>query len=241
MTVDPMLLVGGSDIPIMDGLHVRQPTLDDIRQPEVGLARYQAYLSMLCMTAKDILAQGDTGLPQSLLEHLHAFDLMTGIGELREPLHEALGFFIREPLLYAEEERCFKTDSGRRIGRDNYEQVRNVILYISCVKPPETEAPKFMSDTARKIFEKIKAGREKSAKSAQNRDLSLHNVISKLSSRHPSYNLLNIWGLTVWQLFDQFGCTCVNTQLDVYGLRWAAWGKDEFDFSQWYKHTGDNA
>ena len=238
MTIDPMLLVGGSDIPIAEGLHVRQPTLDDIRQPDVGSVRYQSYLSLLCMTAKDILANGLDGLPQSLLEHLHSFDLMVSIGDLREAFAEALRFFVRERICFDEDASCFRTDGGAVIDRSNYERVRNVILTVSCIKPPEPEAPKFTSERARKIFEKIKAGREKAAKSAQNRDLSLDNVISKLSSRHPSYNLLNIWGLTVWQLFDQFGCTCVNTQLDVYGLRWAAWGKDEFDFSQWYKHTG---
>lgn len=241
MTIDPMLLVGGSDIPIDDGLHVRQPTLDDIRQPEIGEKRYQMFLSILCMTAKDILSNESGDLPRELIEHLYSFDLLAGIDELRGPFTEALEFFVREKLTFVRADSKFVTDAGGVIDRSNYERLRYVILTCNCVKPPESEAPKFINPRAQKIFEKIKSGREQAAKGAQNKDLALHNIISKLSSRHPSYNLLNIWGLTVWQLFDQFGCICVNTQLDVIGLRWAAWGKDEFDFSQWYKNTGSNA
>lgn len=236
MNIDQMLLVGGSDIPIMDGLHVRQPTLNDIRQPDVGERVYQSYLSLLCMTAKDLMEHGASGIPDQLIEHISGFDLLTGIDELRPAFDKAIGFFIREPLEYVAANARFETQDGGVICRENYEHVRDVIMKISCIKPPETEKPKFTSNKAQRIFEKIKSGREKKSKAA-NPDLALPNLISKLSSKHPSYNLLNIWGLTVWQLFDQFGCTCVNTQIDIVGLRWAAWGKEDFDFSQWYKHT----
>lgn len=81
------------------------------------------------------------------------------------------------------------------------------------------------------------AGRAASQKqkAADERALSLSSIISAVAARHHSLNILNIWDLTVYQLYDQFAQLNKSLQVDVSSMRWAAWGQEPFDFSLWYK------
>jgi hypothetical protein len=69
--------------------------------------------------------------------------------------------------------------------------------------------------------------------------MELPNLVAAVSAKHNSYNLFNIWGLTVYQLYDQFARIDIGVQLDIYGTRWAAWGQDAFDTGIWFKRLND--
>lgn len=73
---------------------------------------------------------------------------------------------------------------------------------------------------------------------AKNQDgnIDLLNLISAVSARGCGYTLFDIWDLTVYQLYDQFARMNVNVQMDIYSSRWAAWGRDDFDVSLWFKN-----
>lgn len=66
-------------------------------------------------------------------------------------------------------------------------------------------------------------------------DYTLPNIISAVCAKHSSLNLLNIWDLTILQLYDQFRRLNVITYESVEGLRWAAWGEDSIELSAWFK------
>lgn len=237
MKIDEMFLIGGSDIDV-GGVVIKQPRLDDIRRPDVGFEKYNAYLNVMALTRDDLVDGVFAEAPEELKEQLTVYMVVTVFPEFQKLAEESLTFFLGELVGFDAEKAAFVSESGAKVGAENFDRVRNAILQISCIAPPEPEQPKFRNAKSKKIFEKIKQGRAEMAKTRKhehNADMSIPNVVSKLSSRGIGYTILNIWQMTVWQLFDQFANACLNTQIEVLSLRWAAWGKDSFDFSAWYK------
>lgn len=60
------------------------------------------------------------------------------------------------------------------------------------------------------------------------------NIVSSLAVHHNSLNMLNIWQMTVYQLYDTFERQYIKQQLDIMGLHYAAWG-GEYPFDEWCK------
>lgn len=235
MTLDDFTLISGSDISVAEGVTVHQPTLRRIRDPSVGHSAYSMYVGVFDLLVSDVFGEDNTVIPREIIDHMHIFDILTGMSDHRKVLLDALSFFLCENVTYDETANVCKTESGGVITREVYDELASVILKISCVQQRRETAKKFANERAKKIFEKIQKAREtKRRRGNGDPNYTIANIVSKLSSKHPSYNLLNIWDLTVYQLYDQFACTCLNTQLDVIGLRWAAWGKEDFDFTKWY-------
>lgn len=240
VTIDEMWLIGGSPIVCAPGVMVRQPTLGDIRKSDVGFHKYITYVNTFALKLSDMVQEEALSkMQQELGDALSVYFLFSFDPALRAAMLEALRFFLVGDVQFDETMFCFSVD-GIPIGDDMYDTIRRCILICSGAKDIEAVAPKFKNEKARKMYEKIQKGRAEmaAAKAAGgNNDTTLPNLISALCAKHPSINLCNVWDLTVWQLYDQFGRVCVNSQIDIVGLRWAAWGKDEFDFSTWYKNN----
>lgn len=238
MKIDEIFLVGAADIKVGDVI-VRQPKLNDIRDTEVGMSKYNSFVRLLSMNVEDIVGVDQLlAVPEESRDTFTAFNLLIVTPELRVMLTDALNFFIKGGVELDLGVAGYLTKDKAVINSANYDDIRLVILQISGVDTEHIGTPKFRSKKAQKIYEKIMKGRAEAAKAkAQDSDgtYSLPNIISKMSAKHPSLNLLNIWDLTVWQLYDQFSCVSVNDQLNIVGLRWAAWGKDPFDFTAWVK------
>ena len=103
---------------------------------------------------------------------------------------------------------------------------------------------KFKNDIAKKLYEQMqKANKEKEKQKNKKNDinLSLPNIISSVSSKHPSINLINIWELTIFQLLDCFNRLQNNTMHEIDSTRVSVWGdeKKTFDPSLWYKNYYD--
>lgn len=242
MKVDEWYLVSGSDIPCADGLSIRQPTLREFKDQPGLLHQYYAYINIFSLTKKMLSDQLGIQLPVDAQDDMTVFDILMAITQLREQLLDALAFYIRDGVSYDEERHAFRTGKGVWIDGTNYDTVRGIILTSNCIDNSFESPPKFANERARKIYEKIQKGRETAVKTKKGgSNLGLPNVISKLSSKSSSYNLLNIWGLTIYQLYDQFNNVNRNSQIDIIGTRWAAWGKDDFDFAMWYKNENSSS
>ena len=63
--------------------------------------------------------------------------------------------------------------------------------------------------------------------------MSLGNVISKLCVVSNSYNLLNIYELTVYQLYDQFSQYCFLRSAEFGERVYSIHGGKKFKFEQW--------
>ena len=80
-------------------------------------------------------------------------------------------------------------------------------------KRQEKKNLKIKNKIAEKLLEKMKKG--ESQKKKNDEKTSMANIISSLSSHHQSLNIVNIWNLTVYQLYDQFSKTRIN---DTYKI-----------------------
>ncbi len=200
-------------------------------------------------------------LPAAEQAQYTAFRILTAQQQMRGLLQEALSFFICEAVSFDASRMCFLlsrenargaaagpgqagssgseargfTDSV--ISDENYETVRSGILQINCLSFRQTAPKAFRNQKAKEIYEKTQKRKAALAGQAKRGDdsMSLPNLIASVAVQHNSYNLTNIWDLTVYQLYDQFARLNMKTQLDVTSLRWAAWGQEPFDFGLWYR------
>ncbi len=147
---------------------------------------------------------------------------------LKSLFDEALSFFV-----------C--SDSSISVGdllEEEFYEIRRVVRKINYLNGEESTAElKFRNNAARRIYEQTQQRRKKVTK--KDESINLPNIISAVSVGHNSYNLTNIWELTIYQLYDQFFRQNMKVQMDTIGLRWAAWGKDKFDFDMWYRDLLD--
>ena len=101
---------------------------------------------------------------------------------------------------------------------------------------------KFKNNLAKKLMQKmLKAQKEEKKRKKADINMSLPNIISAVSSRHPSINLINVWELTIFQLFDVFGRLQANAMFEIDCKRVSTWGdeKKTFDAALWYKNQYD--
>lgn len=92
-------------------------------------------------------------------------------------------------------------------------------------------------------MEKLKKGREEKAKQTKaDKNMELGNIISAIANKSQSLNILNIWDLTIFQLWDCFSRLSNNNMYDIQSMSVAAWGdKDNhFDATAWFKRIDND-
>ena len=236
-SIDAFTLISGSNIDWNGILTIRQPRLGDIR--DVGYSKYQMYLNMMLLSKAHLLSTMGIHDAQ-LADAIDLYALLCEDPTSRERLIDAFSFFIVEPLSY-HDGSIFVGDIP--VSARILDQVKPLILELSYIKTPEPpKKPKFASKSAEELWYKLQKGKRdfeqaKAKAQAVDENMSLPNLISAVAAEHQGYSLLNIWDLTVYQLYDQFARINTKVQIDVYGQRWAAWGKDDFDTSVWFKTT----
>lgn len=222
------------------------PRLRDISA--IGINTYHSYLSYLLMEPQMYFSMtGQTELYEQLTEEekcrLTMFDLLPLNGHLAAALEQTFNFFIQENVSYSPEHQCFlirkDTATIGSITAENHPLIcdaicqRNYINHQSAPDPSKAKGKKTLE-----IMQKLQQGREqKSHTSKADQNMELGNIISAVAGRSQSLNLLNIWDLTVFQLWDCFARLSNNSIYDIQSMSVAAWGdKDHhFDAAAWFK------
>lgn len=236
---------------------LRQPTLDDIRR--VGYDKYNEWLylfaydpSTVTERIKERAGSLDNETAEALLAMMEAvdlsqfssFEILTSDKAGVRRLLDALSFFVIGEVVYRERDKAFVivADSGAetRITSEDFDALSDAVRTFSLPGSGDSSKElKFSSESARRVYEQCEAGRKKAKRKraeVQNaEDYDLGNIISAIATEHNSLNLLNIWGLTPYQLYNQFARVDRKTQIDIVSLKWAAWGSDPFEFDSWRK------
>lgn len=236
--VDQFTLISGAPCQCGDFV-VYPPTLEMIR--DIGYDNYRSYVSLFLLSQRDIFAMLDIGDDAGVLKELSPIQLITVIPDLRVTLLCSLRFFLRQEIFYTKDLGFFLDEvKQQQIPLSAIMDIRRVILAFCKVEDDTIQEPiTFRNERARLTYEKAQKHKaQKKQKAApSNTDMELHNLIGAVAAFSQVYNLLNIWGLTVYQFYDQFERLSSKRQLDVIGQKWAAWGTDDFDFSLWFKST----
>lgn len=241
-------LISGRDIPY-NYCTLHPPTLESLR--DIGEDLYSQYISILSIDLNTFLEKTNCREVFEKISvakniELNIFDLLIARYETREILHNALCFFIVEEVVFDDKNNRFvlfdeNCQKKGQIDNSNYEDFQYGVLQINHLSGDKPKPIKYKNNKSKSIMEKLTKGREKNKKANKNNEnINLSNLIAAISAFHNSYDLINIWSLTVYQLYDQFFRLNSKIQLDIVGTKWAAWGKEDFDFTVWFKDQNSN-
>ena len=225
---------------------VKSPTLREISS--LGYNTYRHYLAVLSLDLDSYLSMTGMSELYALLSEeektkMTLFDLLLSSPPSCALIQNMLDFFMEGTGTFSESQHAFLVcaDDGQTglITRENYLTVCDLIGQRNYLKPRRGEdLSKVKSKKALEIVKKLQKGRaekEKLAKTDQNMELG--NIISAVANRSQSLHILNIWDLTVYQLWDCFSRLSGNNLYNIQSMSVAAWGdkNHSFDASAWFK------
>jgi hypothetical protein len=142
---------------------------------------------------------------------------------------ELFNFFMIENVDFNKQTNTFvvwnyyyndKTDENVKcvvgeINNDNFDDVRTYIAELNHLIDTDVKPEKYKNDRARKIMEKINKGKaELNKKSKYTLDLS-HEISKFCADNKNGINILNVWDMTIYQFYDQFGEHSYLKQCDL--------------------------
>lgn len=225
---------------------VKSPTLREISS--LGYRTYRHYLAVLSLDLPSYLSMTGTSEFYALLsdeekEKATLFDLLLSSPPSCTLLQNILDFFIAETVTFSESRHAFVVsgDNGQTgmIRRENYLTVCDLIGQRNYLKPRHDEdLSKIKNKKALEIMKKLQKGRAETKKLAKtDKNMELGNIISAVANRSQSLHILNIWDLTVYQLWDCFARLSGNNLYNIQSMSVAAWGdkNHSFDASAWFR------
>lgn len=247
-------VLSGEPIPIQGVGHLRSPCLKELSPSSgIGYNIYNLYLNFLSWD-KDKLLQYDKimglrGVDRLAAEEkLTTYDVITLLPQTREFCREVLSFFMAETLEWDGASRKFvayTTDDDEQhvtgeIGRDNFEDVRVLMLQLNFIglNKEDERNIKHSSERSKELWERAQNFLRKQAETQESEDrpeYHIGNIISKLCAAHPSYNLLNVWKLTVFQLYDAFFQFGYMRSSNLNEAIFSNHGGEKFKFEDWLK------
>ncbi len=233
---------------------VRVQTVGGIISPKlksissIGINTYQYYLSILLLDSSSYFSmigrkEQYEALSDAEKRQFNVYDLLTMHKQTAVLLQDVLNFFIEENIIYSPESNSFLVQNGEKpvgtITKGNYSQICDLICQRNYIRSKsETDLSTVKSKKALEIMKKLKKGRaEKIKQTKDNSNMELGNIISAVANKSTALNILNIWDLTVFQLWDCFYRISNNHIYDIQSMSVAAWGdKDKhFDATLWFK------
>lgn len=249
MRFDYFDMLSGEPIYLQGVGHLRSPKLSEIRPTTgIGYQAYNFYLNILTWDKERLLKYDQLmqyrGVSKLHNKALNVFDVMTLLKPTREFCRGVLSFFMVEDIVW--------DDSGRRylavisgevpqivgeINRDNFETVRRLMLQFNFIGLDKDDTPTaYTTDKSKELWEKTQGFLKERAESAGAEDkpeYHMSNIISKICAIHPSYNLLNIYGLTIFQLYDSFFQIGYMRSTDLSERIFSNHGGEKFKFENW--------
>lgn len=253
-------------IPLSVG-NLRKPKLKDIANHyshyKMSFEKFYFYEFLITMTPEEFFTQVDLNYGKELWDSLSKeekqeitlYSLIKDNSTLSQLFLEIFNFFFEETVLYVNSvfvfvnpNKDYKTETPHRedivgiVDSNNFSEILNIIQQVCCIAPEEKEIPKFKNKIAKKIYYQIQEDEEEKAKKKGiDKDMTLPNIISKVSANHHSINYINIWEYTIFELLDNFASLREEKIYDIEKTSAAVWGdeKKTFDPSKWYKNEFD--
>jgi hypothetical protein len=255
MNIDYLDLIGFEPLYLEKTGSIVSPLLKDINK--IGIITYNFYISLMLMTPKQYLTSVKGNLNDDKLLLSNLYDLISDDPDIKKLFVKAFDFFIMENVKYSNEFNMFFTYNGMVdeennllptgvIKKENFDLIRDIILQRNHIVRNNTDSGKIKKKKSFEIYNKILKGREELNKvknKKQDSEMELGNLISALASNHNSLNIINIWDITIYQLYDQFERQINKNVFEVQGNAIAFNGSSaapDFKYTNWYKTTNNN-
>ena len=175
-------------------------------------------------------------------EDITIFDVFTIIPEMTETLRKAMSFFMTEKIEWSAKDKCFYTFEDDKVvgqvNRDNYGELQEVILQLNYINLSKRTRPitNHTTEKSKELWEKAQQYlKQEGKKQVEDKKMNLGNVISKLCIAGAGYNLLNIYDLTIFQLYDQFFQYGYMRAMNLNDMVFSNHGGKKFDLQAWLK------
>ena len=252
-------------IPLSVGM-LRKPKLRDIADPKskpaMSFTKFMFYEFLISMTPKEFFTKAEVEKGQEFWDSLSeeekrgltVYDLIQLNPTLMQNFLEVFNFFFEETVLFVDgvfvlvnPDKDYSIDTPQRedivgvIDSHNFSEILYAIQQVCCIaQEEEEETPKFKNKIAEQMYYRMKEA-EKEQKKKADKDMTLPNIISKVSAKHNSLNFTNIWDLTIFQLLDNFASMREGAMYEIEWTRVAVWGDEKrtFDPARWYKNDFD--
>lgn len=190
---DELRLLKGSSF-FVNGIKIKPFTIGEI--VEIGYEEYQKNLNIFIWEVKDFVLE----VPEEFKE-IKIFDLILNSGskELLEGFLTGIDFFLKPKEMNINIKSNEIIIDDKSIGRDNWDDICRIIKTQNCVKRNKEEEYNPANEEARKIIEKIKALKKEHPPKEL---VTLSSIISGIAYKSNSLNIINIWDLTIYQLYD---------------------------------------
>lgn len=243
-------MLSGEPILVKNVGHLRSPILRELCPLGIGHSAYNFYLNFLSWDKENLLEYDRLmkyrGVSKLENGALNTFDAATLLKQTREFCRGILSFFMLEELVWDDTGRRFisftKDESPVAIGeinRENFDDVRKMMLQLNYIGIDGDESPVSYSDQkSKELWERTQGYlKELSKKNAgiDKPEYHLSNIVSKLCAVHPSYNLLNVYDLTIFQLYDSFFQTGYIRSSDLNERIFSNHGGEKFKFEDWLR------
>lgn len=206
------------------------PTLRDIRK--ITHKIFTLYVNICAMSVNDYLEQFNLkeqydGLSQEKKDKNNLYTLLLYTN--KELLFGMIGFFMKDNVdfikadlsfhIYTEEVNEDGDDIKKEIGvinSDNFDTFRNEVLKILGFKQIETKKPKYKTERARLLAEKIAKAKSQLPKATkQDENMIFDNLIKKYCTHNKvGINILNVWDMTFYQFNTMFTEYNIGRQMD---------------------------
>lgn len=223
MELSNLLLLSGNDIPFIEAnLTIHTPTIKEIGF--IGEDDFYIGCQMLNFDKQKFLTKQDNVNLESysnfniLMSVLHD-EQSIEIQKAKNSVTMLLSLLFPNMTIHFTDviELHSEDNSVFIISEKNFEEFKNILISLFCLKPLEKEGYNPKGSLARRIAEKLEKGRQKIAqqKGDGNKKISiLSNYVSVLSvGEHKDMNsLLNY---SVYQLYDEFERFILKSQFDM--------------------------
>jgi hypothetical protein len=206
LTIDNKLkLLAGLPIEIKDFGRVKPLTLREVI--DKGYSNYLNLLNILCVTKEHFIKQSTNELKMFDMFFLFADD------DVRAWLLNALEFFLQEKVKILEKDQMIlvgnEVKDYKLITRSNFEQIAKTIQMQNYIGIVEENAETIIkNDKAKQVKEKLNKSKSQIEKIKKKEDGDLesdfYDVISSISSKSSGMNKLNVFDLTIFQIYDEY-------------------------------------
>nr|DAT51456.1 MAG TPA: hypothetical protein [Caudoviricetes sp.] len=229
------------------------PKLSDIKK--LNYYTYCSYIQIFKITPDDYFEELENKfnikIPIEEFAGMTKFDLLMTDTSLLQSVVDAFNFFFTDEVYFDGDQLHFvvytTNENGEEnvvgyISRDNYSDIVNIILQRINIEIDDNEVDdlsKIKSKRGRKILEKIREGRKKmkkaKEKSSNGKQQSLANIISSVAAYSKNTNYIQIWDLTIYQLYDLFSRLNIIDQYNIASRSVSVWGdeKKQFKYGVW--------
>jgi hypothetical protein len=226
-------LLSGEPIEVTSVGLVSPLTLRQIAR--IGYLEYITHLNLFVIDKKDFIQE-------EFIEEvdLPLFSMMIAFADqdFLDYMTKAFSIFLNVKLIALKEHLMLVSEDPHlniQITSDNFDDLRQVIQWQNGINDrTASQEIKFKNDRAKLILEKLQKAQAEvdKQKRKENSDLDFADIISAIASKSFSLNKLNVFDLTVYQMYDEFRRLDL---IDNYGVAVQAMmqGAKNIDLKHW--------